>query len=325
LMQPQTPEEIEKLTNFITTSLMEATKQAIPETKLITTNVCLSEASKRLIANKHRAYRKWKKHNNNDDKVQFYEVKLLLENSLRNDRKQRYKQLMSSLCNSKMCSEAIWRTVRKFHNKRVKQALPKLITYGNTRATTTQEMADVFADYFENEVYAKTVDTTAFHKRIPQQVTDKIHFNRAAQQLHTWNPISTREVKWTMKQLRNSSPGPDNVHNRCLKKYTDLLLQFITTLFHAVIDCGHIPDIWKKANIILLLKPKKENHLPSSYRPISLLSCVGKLLERIVKQRLMLELNQRKILPKHQAGFRPRKSSLYNVVRLERYAAEQLQ
>jgi hypothetical protein len=52
-MQPQTPEEIEKLTNFITTSLMEATKQAIPETKLITTNVCLSEASKRLIANKH--------------------------------------------------------------------------------------------------------------------------------------------------------------------------------------------------------------------------------------------------------------------------------
>jgi hypothetical protein len=128
-----------------------------------------------------------------------------------------------------------------------------------------------------------------------------------------------------MKQLRNSSPGPDNVHNRCLKNCTDLLLQFITTLFNAVLDCGHIPDIWKKANIILLLKPKKENHLPSSYRPISLLSCVGKLLERIVKQRLMLELNQRKILPIHQAGFRPRKSSLYNVVRLERYAAEQLQ
>jgi hypothetical protein len=69
LMQPQTPEEIEKLTNFITTSLMEATKQAIPETKLITTNVCLSGASKKLIADKHRAYRKWKKHNNNDDKV----------------------------------------------------------------------------------------------------------------------------------------------------------------------------------------------------------------------------------------------------------------
>jgi hypothetical protein len=168
--------------------------------------------------------------------TKFNSIKLLLENSLRNDRKQRYKQLMSSLCNRKMCSEAIWRTVRKFHNKRVKQALPKRITYGNITATTTQEIADVFADYFEKEVYAKTADTTAFHQRITQQVTDKIEFNRAAQQLHTWNPITIGEVKWTMKQLRSSSPGPDNVHNRCLKNYTDLLLQFITTLFNAVID-----------------------------------------------------------------------------------------
>jgi hypothetical protein len=115
----------------------EATKQAIPETKQITTNVCLSETFKRLIADKHRAYRKWKKHKNNDEKVQFYRVKLLLENSLRNDRKQRYKELMSSLGDRKMCSEATWRTVRKFHNKRVKQALPKRISYGNKTTTST--------------------------------------------------------------------------------------------------------------------------------------------------------------------------------------------
>jgi hypothetical protein len=43
---------------------------------------------------------------------------------------------------------------------------------------------------------------------------------------------------------------------------------------------GYIPNIWKRANIILLLKPKKNKHHPSSYRPISLLSCLGKLLEK---------------------------------------------
>jgi hypothetical protein len=86
-----------------------------------------------------------------------------------------------------------------------------------------------------------------------------------------------------MKQLRNSSPGPDNIHNRYLKNYTDLLLQFITTLLNAVIDYGHISDIWAKAHIIFVLKPKKENHMPSSYRPISLLSCVGNLLESSFK------------------------------------------
>jgi hypothetical protein len=36
----------------------------------------------------------------------------------------------------------------------------------------------------------------------------------------------------------------------------------------------------------------------------------------------MLELGQRKIIPKHQADFRPRKSTLYNIIRLERYAQQ---
>ncbi|CAF3767452.1 unnamed protein product [Rotaria magnacalcarata] len=72
------------------------------------------------------------------------------------------------------------------------------------------------------------------------------------------------------------------------------------------------------------MKPNKDKqHLPS-YRPISLLSCLGKLLEKIIKQRLMLGLERRNILPEHQAGFRPRKSTIHNIVRLERYAQNQL-
>ena len=82
--------------------------------------------------------------------------------------------------------------------------------------------------------------------------------------------------------------------------------------------------MWKQANIILLLKPNKDKQIPSSYRPISLLSCLGKLLEKIIKSRLMLEVERRQILPQHQAGFRSKKSTINNIVRLERYAKEQL-
>jgi hypothetical protein len=73
-----------------------------------------------------------------------------------------------------------------------------------------------------------------------------------------------------------------------------------------------------------LLKPKKDKKQPSSYRPISLLSCLGKILEKIIKQRLMKELNERHILPNHQVGFRPHRSTMYNIIRLERFAHEQL-
>jgi len=103
-----------------------------------------------------------------------------------------------------------------------------------------------------------------------------------------------------------------------------MLIHHLTNLFNSIINLGYISNIWKKANILLLLKPKKEKHHPASYRPINLFSCMGKLLGKIIRQRLILELERRKILPEHQAGFRPKKNTLYSIVRLERYVREQL-
>jgi hypothetical protein len=81
----------------------------------------------------------------------------------------------------------------------------------------------------------------------------------------------------------------ENIHNRCLKNY---LIQHLTNLFNSILNEGYILNIWKKAYIILLLKSKKDKQHSSSYRLISLLSCMGKLLEKIIKQRLMLGLEQ---------------------------------
>ena len=59
---------------------------------------------------------------------------------------------------------------------------------------------------------------------------------------HTgWNEITTNEVKLHTKQLRNSSTGKDNVHNRCLKNYTELLVNHLTNLFNEVLRQGSIP------------------------------------------------------------------------------------
>ena len=316
--------DIEDYASFITDSITSATQDAIPTTKLINSSYVPSEATKRLIKLKHQAYRRWKKNEDDLEKKLYYNNKVLLTNSLRNDRKYNFNKLMSSLCQKKMYSASVWFTVRKFHNKRVKQTYPNSMKYNNTTATSNKEKADLFAEYFQNEVYVQSPDILPFHEQVTKQtltIKNKINniYNR-----NKWKEITTKEVEWNIKQLKNSSTGPDNVHNRCLKNHTKLLVHHLTNLFNLVVNLGYIPNTWKKANIILLLKPKKDKQLPSSYRPISLLSCTGKLLEKIIKQRLMVELERRKILPEHQAGFRPGKSTLYNIVRLERYAQNQL-
>ena len=320
---PITTDDIETYSEFVTQCITAATTQAIPTTRQISTNYNASETTKRLIKQKHQAYRHWKKTAHTADKQQYYKAKVLLVNSIRNDKKNNFTNLMSSLCQRKMYSDAVWHTVRKLHNKRIKQSYPSIMQYNNTSATTDNEKANLFADYFQNDVYCSSPDTLPFHEQITRQsakVKNGIH-RRSNNKLQQ---ITTKEIKLIIKQLPNSSTGPDNIHNRCLKNHSELLLQHVTRLFNLILDFGYIPNMWKKANIILLLKPKKDKQQPSSYRPISLLSCLGKLLEKIIKQRLTLEVERRNILPAHQAGFRSKKSTVYNIIRLERYAHEQL-
>jgi hypothetical protein len=319
-----TTSDIEEYTSFITNSILVATKEAIPPSKPTNTSYTLSEASKNLIKQKHQAYRKWKKTRDNMDKHHYYISKVLLTNSLRNDRRDKFNKFMSSLCQNRMYSDKVWHTVRRFHSKRIKQTYANTMEYNNTTATSDKEKADLFADYFENEVYTYTADTLPFHDQITSQITNIKKNNIASLNTTKWKQITTKEVKYHIKKLRNSSTGPDNIHNRCLKNSSELLVQHLTKLFNLILKQGYIPKNWKMANIILLLKPKKDKQHPSSYRPISLLSCLGKLLEKIIKQRLMLEIERRNILPQHQAGFRPGKSTIYNIVRLERYAVGQL-
>ena len=315
---------IEEYTAFITNSIVVATQEAIPTMQQTNTNYTLSEASKSLIKLKHQAYRRWKKTGHDVDKHQYYNAKVLLTNSLRNDKRNNLNKLMSSLCHKKMYSDKVWLTIRKFHNKRIKQTYANSMKYNNTTATSDKEKADLFADYFENEVYSQSADTQPFHVQVTRHINNVKRRIITSSNTPKWEQITTNEVKAHIRQLRNSATGPDNIHNRCLKNYSELLVQHLTNLFNLILKEGYVPAMWKKANIILLLKPKKDKQHPSSYRPISLLSCLGKLLEKIIKQRLMIELERRNILPQHQAGFRSGKSTMYNIVRLERYAQEQL-
>lgn len=322
--QPSNTVDVEEYTSFITNCLTKATNESIPMNTHRIATFTVSEATRRLIQLKHQTYRRWKKTAEQEDKQRYYKYKLLVTNSLRNDRKSCLKQLMSSLCQKQMYSDAVWTTVRKFHNKRIKQTYSGVMKFNNITATTNVEKANLFADYFEKEVYFEAEDAEPYHNYITHK-TNIIRQNMYNQiRQTTWNVITSAEVKVHIKQLRNSSTGQDNVHNRCLKNYTELLVKHLTDLFNQILIQGHIPKMWKQANIIVLLKPNKDKQSPSSYRPISLLSCLGKLLEKIIKSRLMLEVERRQLLPQHQAGFRSKKSTINNIVRLERYAKDNL-
>lgn len=296
--------QIETYVKELTESINLATQAAIPLTNGNIKNFQISKITKNLIERKHRAFRKWKKTNNETDKTEYYNTKQLVNNSLHNDRIERLNRTMDSLSANKMNSSKVWARVRKFYNKRMKQSNSGTLIYQNITANTDIDKANLFASYFENEIFIEKPNQLPFQDQVTKNVEllkKKIgkHINK-----NKLSPITKKEIKTILKQLPNSAPGPDSIHNRCLKNYTSALVQHLENIFNAIINLGHIPGEWKKANIILLLKPKKDHKYPSSYRPISLLSCLGKVLEKIIKRRLLKELEEKKYFANTSSRFK---------------------
>ena len=122
-------------------------------------------------------------------------------------------------------------------------------------------------------------------------------------------PFTSSEMRAAIDQLKPSTPGGDNVHNLMIQNCSEDLLHELLLCLNRIWVSGEIPQKWKQAIIIPLLKTGKPPELASSYRPIALTSCPGKLLERLVNNRLTWRLEKCAILSPHQFGFRPKRST----------------
>ena len=108
--------------------------------------------------------------------------------------------------------------------------------------------------------------------------------------------------------------GADCIHNTMLKRLSPKNQAFLCHMFNIFLANSFVPDSWKTACVLPFLKPGKPALDAASYRPISLTSCLCKAMEKILAQRLQWFLDEHKILPPSQAGFRHNRSVLDNLI-----------
>ena len=132
----------------------------------------------------------------------------------------------------------------------------------------------------------------------------------------TYNqPFVLHELLTCIASLSNNSPGGDNIPNLFLQKLPSHLLDTILYLCNHSYFLGLVPQAWKAGIICPIPKPNKDPQTVLGYRPITLLSCIGKLFERMIKLRLCHFLESSSIYTYRQAGFR-RGRSTYDVLSL---------
>ena len=137
------------------------------------------------------------------------------------------------------------------------------------------------------------------------------------------SPFSSIELSTAISQLSTStSSGPDQITYPLLSHLPQSALNFLLYIFNLSWSTHTFPSAWKQSTIIPILKPEKPSDSPSSYRPISLTSCTSKLFERMVLGRLTYFLELHDILSPVQAGFRPGRSTVDQVLLLSQSIAD---
>ena len=128
------------------------------------------------------------------------------------------------------------------------------------------------------------------------------------------SPVTEDEVyKELIKLNPKKSSGSDNINPRILKACANELKEPLTYLYNECISHCYFPDPWKLAKVIALFK-KGHRDLPENYRPISLLSCFGKILEKLVHKQMITFINKHKILYIYQYGFREKYSTTFALI-----------
>ena len=100
----------------------------------------------------------------------------------------------------------------------------------------------------------------------------------------------------------NKATGPDGICNRILRECATVLSYPLCLIFNKLIDNGHFPSCWKIAYVSAIPKTSTAE-VAKDFRPISITSNVGKILERIIYDKLVHFLDHNNLLFKYQAGF----------------------
>lgn len=138
-------------------------------------------------------------------------------------------------------------------------------------------------------------------------------------------PINKRELKYALsRQALNKAPGYDLLDPIIIKNVCKKFSWIILPLFNKCLSVAHFPRCWKRGLVLFFRKRNKDPRTPRAYRPITLLPVLGKIFERILNTRIVINLEYNDFFDTAQHGFRANRSTETAVLQLKNMVRELL-
>lgn len=208
----------------------------------------------------------------------------------------------------------IWSVTKKMMNKNPNQI--DFLRIDDRYITSASDISTALVDQFNKNNLLTVHYTHAIDKQVESSVKriDKIHPSTVSSRDHHVNPAAIQKI---LSKLRvRKAPGIDGLTNILLKKLPAGAIDVLANIVNVCKDLCYFPNRFKVARVIPLLKQGKDSKCVANYRPISLLSSLGKVFERIIFAELNEFVTERDIIKNEQFGFREHHSTIHQIKRI---------
>ena len=283
----------------LTNKVYELTKQSIPN-KIVTVKPSeppwINSQIKRKIRSRKRAYRKARTSNNINHWNKFKRIRNEVTTFIRTTKKEHYDKLAVKLQSDNLSSRDWWKTLKSFITDNNKPAIPALADNGITVHDATAK-ANLLNDYFASQTHLP--DENAI---VPNICNSQTRLSTLA--------FTAEEVRSVLDCLPlGKASGSDDINNRVLRELSNEVCTPLCDLFNRSIATGSFPSPWKEAHVCAVFK-KGDPSLVCNYRPISLLSNIDKVFERLVFKHVYNFFLDTNFLSPFQSGFIPGDSTV---------------
>lgn len=236
------------------------------------------------------------------------ETKQLLRRTRALIRQQRHRMLQQRVHHDPFISNTAATIHRMLQSDALPSQIHSVVDGSGELTSNADDLKEVMAAHFESVFALPPIDACAAPplSPAPSMLFDKPNID-PRWYAELMNDVSEAELLQLLKDVPLiSAPGQDGVSSGMWKlavQGSPTLRKHVLSLFSSCLRTGTFPVPWKSSVIVPLIKDAHKERTMSNIRPISLQSCLGKLLSKILAYRLSTILSRHPILNPSQRGF----------------------